>query len=66
MRVSRTRWLAFYPATSAEEFLVDGRPPGYLIVDGTVPVRVGRSGPVELWRLDPAVGASLTGQPSGP
>jgi hypothetical protein len=55
MRESRTRWLAFYPASSAEGFLVDGRPAGYLVVDGTIPVWVGRSGPIELWRLDPAV-----------
>ena len=60
MRASRTRWLAFYPASSAEGFLVDGRPARYLITDGTVPVRVGRSGPIELWRLD------LTAQPSVP
>ena len=65
MRSSRTRWLAFYPASSADGFLVDGRPADYL-VDGTVPFRVGRSGPIELWRLDPAVSESSTGQPSVP
>lgn len=54
MRSSRTRWLAFYPASSAESFLVDGRPARYLVTDGSVPIRVGRSGPIELWRLDPA------------
>jgi hypothetical protein len=66
MRSSRTRWLAFYPAWSAEGFLVDGRPASYLMGDGIVPIRVGRSGPIELWRLDPPPGASLTGQPSAP
>jgi hypothetical protein len=66
MHASRTRWIAFYPASSAGAFLVDGRPADYLTVEGTVPVRVGRSGPIELWRLDPAVGASLTGQASVP
>jgi hypothetical protein len=66
MRSSRTRWLAFYPASSAEGFLVDGRPAPYLIVEGTVPSLVGRSGPIELWRLDPASGASLTREPSVP
>ena len=66
MRRSRTRWLAFYPASSAEGFLVDGRPAGYLMAKGTVPFRVGSSGPIELWRLDPAVGASLTREPSVP
>jgi hypothetical protein len=66
MRSSRTRWLAFYPASSAGGFLVDGRPAPYLIVEGTVPSLVGRSGPIELWRLDPASGASLTREPSVP
>jgi hypothetical protein len=56
MRRSRTRWLAFYPASSSSGFLADGRPAGYLLADGTVPVLVGRSGPIELWRLDPQPG----------
>jgi len=46
--------------SSGAESAVDGRPARYLITDGTVPVRVGRSGPIELWRLD------LTAQPSVP
>jgi hypothetical protein len=66
MRASRTRWLAFYPASSAEGFLVDGRPASYLIADGTVASRVGRSGPVELWRLDPSGGGALDRPLSAP
>ena len=54
MRASGTRWLAFYPASSAGDFLVDGRPAPYVTAPGTVPVRVGRNGPIELWRLDPS------------
>ena len=46
---------------TAKDFLVDGRPAGYLIGDGTVPVLVGRSGPIELWRLDPTAGAPAGG-----
>jgi hypothetical protein len=59
MRSSHTRWLAFYPASQAGEFLADGRPASYLIVDGTVPFQVGRSGPIELWRLDPAAPSNV-------
>jgi len=64
MRSIGTRWLAFYPASSAAGFLIDGRPAGYLIGDGWNASRVGRSGPVELWRLDPVAGAALT-DPAG-
>ena len=53
---SGTRWLAFYPASSADQFVVDGQLPEYLVIEGTVPRRVGRSGPIELWEYVPAPG----------